>query len=218
MIHAQPNLYSPFRLSEIGSTFKVCLLLGLIAFSSAWADESGRWIPVKSQSKERFYYDSKSLKPDALGFEVWLKDLNLELKGFSFDCKNRLVDSTPITPESIAETVFDPKIRLKPIQKLKETSGTPDLSVYMAELHRRIRRNWKPNPKYRDTVVKVSFNISKDGQVSNIQFQNPLLPDAILAPAYSAIMNSAPFPKLPTGYPSNSVKVDFTFNYQIYGH
>lgn len=38
MLHTQAHLYSPFRVSKIGSTFKVCLLLGSIALGSAWAD------------------------------------------------------------------------------------------------------------------------------------------------------------------------------------
>ncbi len=95
-----------------------------------------------------------------------------------------------------------------------DAAKSPDFGLYMAELQRRIKRNWYP-PKHSEKLrTVVVFSISRDGTMSNLQ----ILHSATLAnyddAAIKAIQAAAPFSSLPAGAPP-SVDIEFTFDFNV---
>lgn len=91
-----------------------------------------------------------------------------------------------------------------------------DFGSYIAELQRRIRRNWSPPREVRSKRVVVRFRIGRVGQVLSCSIKQSGGAVADRA-ALNAIRASAPFRPLPTGYIGSSIPVDFVFDYHISG-
>lgn len=93
----------------------------------------------------------------------------------------------------------------------------PDFGPYVAELQRRIRRNWSPPVEDRSKRVVVLFHISRDGRLLGLQImQSSGSPPADQA-AIAAVRASAPFRALPPGFRGNDIAVQFIFDYEIQG-
>ncbi len=95
-----------------------------------------------------------------------------------------------------------------------DTRESPDFGRYMAELQRRIKRSWYP-PKHSEKLrTIVTFSVSRDGTMSNLQ----ILHSATLAnyddAAIKAVQSAAPFSSLPSGSPP-SVDIEFTFDFNV---
>ncbi|MBS1998868.1 MAG: TonB C-terminal domain-containing protein, partial [Cyanobacteria bacterium SZAS LIN-2] len=95
--------------------------------------------------------------------------------------------------------------------------STPDVNwmPYMADLQRRIKRNWYPPKALETKRVKVIFTLSTDGTLSNLRMvRSSGLQLADIA-ALKAVENAAPFRPLPPHAPA-SVDIEFTFDYNIF--
>lgn len=92
----------------------------------------------------------------------------------------------------------------------------PDFGPYIAELQRRIKRNWTPPAADRSKRVVALFTISRDGRLLNIKLQNSSGTQVADDAAVAAIRLSAPFRPLPAGYRQNSIDVQFIFDYDVY--
>ncbi len=92
----------------------------------------------------------------------------------------------------------------------------PDYGAYMAELQRRIKRNWRPPSAQEDKRVVVLFRIARDGRLLSLDVNNSSgYPEADQA-AMAAVKLSAPFRPLPAGHRDNDLAVQFTFDYNVY--
>ena len=99
------------------------------------------------------------------------------------------------------------------IDALKE----PDFGPYMKELQRRIKMNWDPPKGNESKRVVLLFSIARDGRLLNIKVSKSSgLPAADQA-AISAVKLTAPFRPLPVEYKRDSVDIQFTFDYNVFG-
>ncbi|MFH0702971.1 MAG: TonB family protein [bacterium] len=93
----------------------------------------------------------------------------------------------------------------------------PDFGAYMAELQRRIKRNWEPPRGNESKRVVLLFKVSKSGRLINLRVQRSSgNPDADKA-AISAVELAEPFRPLPPEYKGNDIDIEFTFDYNVLG-
>ncbi len=99
------------------------------------------------------------------------------------------------------------------IDALKEADWGP----YMRELQRRIKMNWEPPKGNESKRVVLLFKIARDGRlISHRIYKSSGLPAADRA-AMNAVELTAPFKPLPPEYKENSVEIQFTFDYNVFG-
>lgn len=92
----------------------------------------------------------------------------------------------------------------------------PDFGPYLAELQRRIRRNWHPPEDKEDKSVVLIFTVTRDGRLTNIRTKRSSGFANADDAAAMAIKASAPFRPLPAEYRNNSINVEFTFDYNVF--
>lgn len=93
----------------------------------------------------------------------------------------------------------------------------PDFGPYMKELQRRIKMNWDPPKGNESKRVVLLFSIARDGRLLNVSVHRSSgLPAADKA-AIDAVKLTAPFRPLPPEYKRNSVDIQFTFDYNVFG-
>lgn len=99
------------------------------------------------------------------------------------------------------------------IDALKE----PDFGPYMRELQRRIKMNWEPPKGNESKRVVLLFKIARDGRlISHKVYKSSGLAVADRA-AMHAVELTAPFKPLPPEYKGDSVDIQFTFDYNVFG-
>ncbi len=93
----------------------------------------------------------------------------------------------------------------------------PDFGPYMKELQRRIKMNWDPPKGNESKRVILLFSIARDGRLLNVKvYRSSGLPAADNA-AIDAVKLTAPFRPLPPEFKGNSVDIQFTFDYNVFG-
>ncbi len=93
----------------------------------------------------------------------------------------------------------------------------PDFGPYMKELQRRIKMNWTPPKGNESKRVVLLFSISRDGRLLNVKVHKSSgLPSSDQA-AIQAVQLTAPFRPLPPEYRGDSVDIQFTFDYNVFG-
>jgi TonB family protein len=90
-----------------------------------------------------------------------------------------------------------------------------DFGPYMADLQRRIKKQWFPPKNEESKRVVVVFKVHSAGEVSDLRIDHSsgskLVDDAGLA----AVKNASPLKLLPKGAPE-SVDIQFTFDYNVF--
>lgn len=93
----------------------------------------------------------------------------------------------------------------------------PDFGPYMRELQRRIKMNWDPPKGNESKRVVLLFKIAKDGRLLSLKvFKSSGVTSADKA-ALSAVELTAPFKRLPSEFKGNSIDIQFTFDYNVFG-
>lgn len=93
----------------------------------------------------------------------------------------------------------------------------PDFGPYMRELQRRIKMNWNPPKGNESKRVVLLFKIAKDGRLLSCSvFKSSGLPSADSA-ATNAVKLTAPFKPLPAEFKGQSIDIQFTFDYNVFG-
>ena len=93
----------------------------------------------------------------------------------------------------------------------------PDFGPYMRELQRRIKMNWDPPKGNESKRVVLMFKIAKDGRLLSCSvFKSSGLPNADKA-AINAVQATAPFRPLPAEFRGQSIDIQFTFDYNVFG-
>ena len=93
----------------------------------------------------------------------------------------------------------------------------PDFGPYMRELQRRIKLNWDPPKGNESKTVVLLFKIAKDGRLLSCRVHRSSgLPTADQA-ALKAVELTAPFRPLPADFKGQSIDIQFTFDYRVFG-
>lgn len=93
----------------------------------------------------------------------------------------------------------------------------PDFGPYMRELQRRIKLNWDPPKGNESKRVVLLFKIAKDGRLLSCKIHKSSgLPSADQA-ALKAVELTAPFRPLPGDFKGQSIDIQFTFDYNVFG-
>ena len=98
-----------------------------------------------------------------------------------------------------------------------DTIREPDFGPYMRELQRRIKMNWDPPKGNESKRVVLLFKIAKDGRLLSCSiYKSSGLKSADDA-ALNAVKLTAPFKPLPAEYKGQSIDIQFTFDYNVFG-
>lgn len=93
----------------------------------------------------------------------------------------------------------------------------PDFGPYMRELQRRIKLNWDPPKGNESKTVVLLFKIARDGRLISCRVHRSSgLPTADQA-ALKAVELTAPFRPLPGDFKGQSIDIQFTFDYRVFG-
>lgn len=93
----------------------------------------------------------------------------------------------------------------------------PDFGPYMRELQRRIKMNWDPPKGDESKRVVLMFKIARDGRLLSCRVSRSSGIQAADRAAMSAVELTAPFKPLPPEFKGQSVDIQFTFDYNVFG-
>lgn len=106
----------------------------------------------------------------------------------------------------------------KPVQDEKKFDENVDFGPYMHELQRRIKMNWKPPIDNYSKRIVLLFTLNKNGTLTKSSvLHSSGIPEADKA-AMEALQLAAPFKPLPSEYKGESIDIQFTFDYNVYGN
>ncbi|MFN8550690.1 MAG: TonB family protein [Candidatus Obscuribacterales bacterium] len=110
-------------------------------------------------------------------------------------------DGRPLHAMPLSQTIPEPK--------------DVDFGPYMADLQRRVKREWFPPKGNERKRVRVEFTVDRSGAVSNVVIKDSSgLPEADQA-ALKAVKSAAPFKALPNGA-KDHIDLNFTFDYNVF--
>lgn len=92
-----------------------------------------------------------------------------------------------------------------------------DFGPYMKELQRRIKMNWDPPKGNESKRVVLLFSIARDGRLLNVKVHRSSGLQAADKAAIDAVKLTAPFRPLPPDFKGDSVDIQFTFDYNVFG-
>lgn len=112
-----------------------------------------------------------------------------------------------------AQEAADSHGPIGPAQQDKSQLNSPtiDFKPYMAELSRKIKKNWSPPARQDKTQVCVNFILMPDGAIGNLRISKHGSPSADEA-ARQAILRAAPFAHLPQGC-NVPKQIDYDFSH-----
>jgi protein TonB len=87
---------------------------------------------------------------------------------------------------------------------------------YLAAIHRKVTERWEGRALQGRQPV-VTFEIGRDGQVSNVSVKESSGNPYYDRTAIRAIAEAAPFPRLPDEFPGSLLRVHMGFNFQERG-
>lgn len=90
-----------------------------------------------------------------------------------------------------------------------------DFSNYMADLQRKIKKQWYPPKGYESKRVVIGFKIHSDGKMTNLKLDRPSGTVEADNAALRAAEMASPFRPLPPGAPDD-VDIQFTFDYNVF--
>lgn len=96
-------------------------------------------------------------------------------------------------------------------------SLSPEYKKFLKNMRKRIKENWRPPVNGQGTRTIVTFNVLKDGKLANCKVHKSSGNKLVDRAALDAVEKSAPFDSLPAEEKSDSVNIQFTFDYYYYG-
>lgn len=91
-----------------------------------------------------------------------------------------------------------------------------DFGPYMRDMQRNIKLNWEPQKLGHSTQTTVFYSIKKDGTLKNVSIYKSSGDKKTDAAAIKAVKKTK-FRPLPTGFDKDSIDVQFTFDYNVFG-
>lgn len=113
----------------------------------------------------------------------------------------------------IAITAF---VLLTGIGTFATTEPNVDFGPYMRDMQKNIKLNWEPQKLGYSTHTTVLYSIKKDGTLKNVSVLKSSGDKKTDAAAIKAVKKTK-FKPLPTGFDKDSIDVQFTFDYNVYG-
>jgi|GEM_PF-5821537 len=113
-------------------------------------------------------------------------------------------ESSPAAPTeaAVSDSNFDPvTLTFKSATVEKKQHQDIDFGPYMANLQQQIKRAWHPVETSDPVDVKVTFDISKTGQISHAHISHSSGNTMVDKADLDAVQNAAPFEQLPDGSP-----------------
>ncbi|MEH2239906.1 energy transducer TonB family protein [Nostoc sp.] len=92
-----------------------------------------------------------------------------------------------------------------------------DITSYLNQLQQQVKQQWLPEVSQSSRRTVLNFTVNRSGQLSNLQLAQTSGFSVTDQAALNAIQRSAPFAPLPTGYTSNYIHIQFTFDINVYG-
>lgn len=102
-------------------------------------------------------------------------------------------------------------------QGVDARQDSDDISPYLNELQEQIRRQWIPEATQNSRTTVLHFTINRSGRLSNLEIAQPSGYEVTDEAAVSAIKRAAPFAPLPANYKHDVIRIQFTFNIDVYG-
>ena len=96
------------------------------------------------------------------------------------------------------------------------TKDNVDFSSYMKDVHKKIKRNWKPPKGNKTKSVTVLFKISKTGELLSCNIFKSSGDQETDNSALKAVKDTI-FEPLPKEYSKDNLNMQFTFDYKIFG-
>lgn len=144
-----------------------------------------------------------------------IKTLNKILKNdpYNYSASELLSEANQKKSEYVTNNTLKPAIT----QNNDSNANDVDFGPYMRELQRRIKMNWDPPQGSESKRVVVLFKVAKDGRLlSSRIFQSSDVYDVDRA-ALNAVALTAPFRRLPSDFNGQSIDIQFTFDYNVFG-
>jgi len=118
-------------------------------------------------------------------------------------------------PEAEAETVVEPCTTVynqnTKVEPEPETRSDVDFGPYMHDLDKRLKHTWPPPKGHETTRVKISFQLTRRGNMSRLRVERTSGIAAVDNAAMKAVQDAAPFAPLPQGSPKD-VDIQYTFD------
>ncbi len=92
-----------------------------------------------------------------------------------------------------------------------------DFGPYMSELQRKVKRRWIAPEAGNSRRTVLLFSVSKDGQISNLKVGRSSGSASSDEAAKQAVLNAAPFKRLPAAYKNDRIDIQFTFDVNVFG-
>lgn len=103
------------------------------------------------------------------------------------------------------------------IAQKRDTNNNVDFGPYMRELQRRIKMNWEPPQGSESKQIVLLFKIAKDGRLLSCSVLKSSGSQKSDNAALNAVRLTAPFRPLPADFKGQSVNIQFTFSYNVFG-
>ncbi|MEH2007393.1 energy transducer TonB family protein [Nostoc sp.] len=97
------------------------------------------------------------------------------------------------------------------------SSQNIDITSYLNQLQQQVKQQWLPEVSQSSRRTVLNFTVNRSGQLRNLQLAQTSGFNLTDQAALKAIQRAAPFAPLPTGYTSNHIDIQFTFNINVYG-
>ena len=90
-----------------------------------------------------------------------------------------------------------------------------NLGPYLAEIRRRVKRNWKPSAPNNNRHTVLIFSIQRNGQITGLRVRQSSGSEKVDRESLEAVQKSGPFAALPANFPNEQLNVEFNFNIYI---
>ncbi|MEH1839422.1 MAG: TonB family protein [Nostoc sp.] len=91
-----------------------------------------------------------------------------------------------------------------------------DITSYLNQLQQQVKQQWLPGVSQSSRRTVLNFTINRSGHLSNLHLSQTSGFSVTDQAALNAIQRAAPFAPLPTGYTSNQMHIQFTFDINVY--
>lgn len=99
-------------------------------------------------------------------------------------------------------------------EEQQESEKQIDVTAYMKDLEKKVRKNWKVPDKKPEKPTVVEFALRKDGKVTATAIAESCGDPELDKKAIEAIEKSSPFKKLPKEFKGEGVMINFKFDFK----
>ena len=90
-----------------------------------------------------------------------------------------------------------------------------DLGPYLAEIRRRVKRNWRPSTPINNRNTVLAFSIQRNGQITGLRVIRSSGSPKVDRESLEAVKKSSPFAALPQNFPNEQLSIEFNFNIYV---